>query len=301
VASPPPSRPKSVSVPAARSATQLNESAPLGISLAFWGVEVVVRVSTSRDLDYLAHHFADYVSAGREPGRDALRVWLTSTGEHAAFVDAIRHDGGLKSIHIDRGSGPQLWERWSDRPLQPSPLPPFSLPPLVGHVKLLHASAAALPNDGGRAITIGGGSLAGKTSVLVGLLERGWRFCADDTTPVLDGQVLRYTRPMNVRAQTLDSYPVLADRIRAVGRCVVTMTGDTFMVRPRDLSLPLGNERCTRIFSVRLEVSDEWRCVRGERTLRIDHDVRRHLGRSLDCIEASIASIGQSGPDLNDA
>jgi hypothetical protein len=271
-------------------ASTLDERARHSLALTFWGVDVVVRVPSLADRDYLGHHFADHLADRVDTG-EPIRVWMTYTGPFDAFVDALRHDGGVKSLHVDLGAGPELWEEWATSPSRPSPLPPFTLPPLAGRVRLLHASAAALPGDGSRAVTIGGASLAGKTSVLLGLLERGWRFCSDDTTPVVDGRIARYTRPLNVRAQSLGSFPLLADRIRAAGRCVLTRTGPTFMVRPRDLDLPRSDDFCTRVLSVRLEASADWHATQDGRSLVVGHDVERDLSRTLDRVEAAVSSI----------
>lgn len=226
-------------------------SSPEPLNFTFWGVGVTVEVPTALDGDHLRYYFDDHLdraavpaSTGtpRAPG-GGLRVVL-STSDRSGFVAALGDARVEKLISVDAGVGPVLYERFFAAARRPTPLPPFSLAPLRSTFRLRHAAAACPPSaradagGSGGAVLVTGASGAGKSSLLLGLLQRGWGFVADDIAPVhrAGGRVVRYGRPIGIRSQTLAVHRALGPAVERAGRPIRTASGTTWMTRPTSAS-----------------------------------------------------------------
>lgn len=184
--------------------------------LDFWGVEVVVTCSASTAA-HLRHYFADY-----EAVRERLRP---------AYSLVIRGDvagGAPLSYECTRSDGLRA-ESWGLDPSADTVLPPLNVLAKRGWVAM-HASAL-VPRGQKRALVIVGDSTAGKSTLALELLHRGWGFLSDDTT-ILNStrNIVPFTRPIGVRENTAQAFPWLADALREAP-AFATPTGTTRMVR----------------------------------------------------------------------
>jgi hypothetical protein len=256
----------------------------------------------------------------RAPG-GGLRVVL-STSDRSGFVAALGDARVEKLISVDAGVGPVLYERFFAAARRPTPLPPFSLAPLRSTFRLRHAAAACPPSaradaggSGGAtpvapgggagapadaamsrqakshrdgAVLVTGASGAGKSSLLLGLLQRGWGFVADDIAPVhrAGGRVVRYGRPIGIRSQTLAVHRALGPAVERAGRPIRTASGTTWMTRPEDLGFSLGPVSAPISGEVRVVPADDFRSVARGRSLLLCYRPQCHLERALDALEA---------------
>jgi hypothetical protein len=276
-------------------------SSPEPLNFTFWGVGVTVEVPTALDGDHLRYYFDDHLdrAAGsastgtpRPPG-GGLRVVL-STCDRSGFVAALGDARVEKLIYLDAGAGPVLYEGFFAAARRPTPLPPFSLAPLRSTFRLRHAAAACPPsasaNAGasGGAVLVTGASGAGKSSLLLGLLQRGWGFVADDIAPVhrAGGRVVRYGRPIGIRSQSLAVHQALGPAVERAGRPIRTASGTTWMTRPEDLGFSLGPASAPVSGEVRVVPADDFRSVARGRSLLLCYRPQCHLERALDALEA---------------
>ena len=276
-------------------------SSPEPLNFTFWGVGVTVEVPTALDGDHLRYYFDDHLdraavpaSTGtpRAPG-GGLRVVL-STSDRSGFVAALGDARVEKLISVDAGVGPVLYERFFAAARRPTPLPPFSLAPLRSTFRLRHAAAACPPSaradagGSGGVVLVTGASGAGKSSLLLGLLQRGWGFVADDIAPVhrAGGRVVRYGRPIGIRSQTLAVHRALGPAVERAGRPIRTASGTTWMTRPEDLGFSLGPVSAPISGEVRVVPADDFRSVARGRSLLLCYRPQCHLERALDALEA---------------
>jgi hypothetical protein len=246
------------------------------LSFDFWGTRIDARTHHPQDAAHLAYYFADHLCNAEPPAPVAIEF----IGDDAAFVESAPH---LRSV-LRRRSPTSAWD-----PLDqggPTPIPPFTEPPLSDRFKTIHASCAALPIDGERAIVISGESTAGKSAVLLGLLERGWHFLSDDTCVVdADSMVWPYGRPIGIRQQTRKILSGI--RIPAgVGVDFTTFTGLTTCIRAADLGFSVRNRPAKWAWTVHLVKSNSFTVERlAGNALRLQLDVSRHLKSAVACIE----------------
>lgn len=103
----------------------------------------------------------------------------------------------------------------------------------------LHATLVVSP--GGRAVAIGGPSMAGKSTTAVELVRRGWIFAGDDIVPIDHGSGMPVTRPYarpvhlsDAAATRLGADPALGRPLPGRTKRVYTLPTD---LHPRPLSL----------------------------------------------------------------
>jgi hypothetical protein len=263
---------------------------PGPLSFTFFGVAVELHVPTEQDSTYLAAHFDYYRTDGAE--RPDIRLWLEGDGD-LPFVTALMHEGHRKQVDVDTGTGRVVWESWSGRSQRGTPLPPFALPPLSNRFTVRHASAVS--PEPGRAVVVTGASRAGKTSLCLALVERGFAFLSDDTLLVTrESRVMPYLRPINVRDCTLRALPELRGKLAGTARAVWTPTGTTYMVAAHKVPYPIGVESevaCT------VRIAHAGGGLRVRRTpgeLAIIGDVTRHLAEAADEIEKAYAEVARA-------
>jgi hypothetical protein len=267
-------------------------SSPEPLNFTFWGVGVTVEVPTALDGDHLRYYFDDHLDRAAVRAA-ALRVVL-STSDRSGFVAALGDARVEKLIFVDAGAGPVLYEGFFAAARRPTPLPPFCLAPLRSTFRLRHAAAVCPPSasaeagGSGGAVLVTGASGAGKSSLLLGLLQRGWGFLADDIAPVhrAGGRVVRYGRPIGIRSQTLALYPALVPAVERAGRPIRTASGTTWMTRPGDLGFSLGPASAPVSGEVRVLPADDFRSVARGRSLLLCYRPQHHLERALDALEA---------------
>jgi len=267
-------------------------SSPEPLNFTFWGVGVTVEVPTALDGDHLRYYFDDHLDRAAVPA-GGLRVVL-STSDRSGFVAALGDARVEKLIFVDAGAGPVLYEGFFAAARRPTPLPPFSLAPLRSTFRLRHAAAACPPSaraeagGSGGAVLVTGASGAGKSSLLLGLLQRGWAFVADDIAPVhrAGGRVVRYGRPIGIRSQSLAVHRALGPAVERAGRPIRTASGTTWMTRPEDLGFSLGPASAPVSGEVRVVPADDFRSVARGRSLLLCYRPQCHLERALDALEA---------------
>ena len=248
------------------------------------------------------------VDRGRVPGligyRDGRPIGWISLAPREQYAK-LRRSPVMKPVDdrpvwsivcffVDAGAGPVLYEGFFAAARRPTPLPPFSLAPLRSTFRLRHAAAACPPSaraeagGSGGAVLVTGASGAGKSSLLLGLLQRGWAFVADDIAPVhrAGGRVVRYGRPIGIRSQSLAVHRALGPAVERAGRPIRTASGTTWMTRPEDLGFSLGPASAPVSGEVRVVPADDFRSVARGRSLLLCYRPQCHLERALDALEA---------------
>jgi hypothetical protein len=263
-------------------------AAPPGLRLAlrFWGEDIEAEVPTAADVDHFGFVFIDH-RVGRRPGGGAARVRFETDGGDG-FVAALTDPSVEKRVLVDRGRGLRLYERWHDRPARPTPLPPLFLPALAG-LRVVHG-AAANRRDGGGAVALLGASMAGKSTLLVGLGQRGWKVVCDDLLAVdTAGRALPYGRPVGVRETTLALFPGWAPLVRSAGRPMATASGTTWLVHPAAAALPVEREAAPIRLRVRVRRSERFSAEAvGPGRLDLGWRPDRHLAAALDAVEEAL-------------
>lgn len=175
---------------------------------------VICSASTAAHLRY---YFADY---------EAVREQFCPTYSLVIRGDV---DGDHPVSYQCSGPDGRATDRWSLDASADTVLPPLNELAKRGWVAV-HASALVPPGQD-RALVILGDSTAGKSTLTLELLRRGWGFLSDDTT-ILDSRlnILPFTRPIGVRENTAQAFPWLADALRDAP-AFTTPTGVTRMVR----------------------------------------------------------------------
>lgn len=265
----------------------------VGLHANFWGTHVAMLVEHGADEKRLRYYFQDYLvddhhdvdwevllrsTEGAFIGGDSDQsstVWVRRPGQAWALYDGGRH--GLRHA---------------------TAIPPFSLPPLSGQVRTLHASAASPPWSPDHALVLHGQSTAGKSSLLLALLQRGWSFITDDTAVIdSDSMLLRYFRPIGIRERLFTANPWLANHVDHAPT-FDTPTGVTHAVHPRDLGVPLAPERTTWQWTVQMTPGEDFHTdILGPQTMRLQFSVDNHLPQAVDAIESWTRRTGSSDDD----
>lgn len=174
-------------------------------------------VCSAPTAEHLRFYFADYEVARQLPC--------------PAYSLVIRGDvTGDRPVTYQCSGSDRRDAEWRDmEPSADTVLPPLGALAQRGWAAL-HASALVPPAQN-RALVIVGDSTAGKSTLALELLHRGWGFLSDDTT-ILDSarNIVPFTRPIGVRERTAQSFPWLADVLRKAP-AFTTPTGITRMVR----------------------------------------------------------------------
>lgn len=253
------------------------------LPLQFWGVNVDVEVACRHDATHLAFYFEGHMRLAGDP---VIRVVLDTDPPGHGFVSGIGDPGIVKLVAVDHGTGLGVYERFTDRAQRPTPLPPFCLPPFVARFRIHHAACAVTP-DGQYAVLIRGASGSGKSTVLLGLLERGWQFMADDIAVAEQRFVHRYHRPIGIRTATMRLFPHLA-RVREQALAFETATGTTVMARPHDLGYRIGPATARLEKTVTLGAAQHLNITKHSGTLSVSFDPQRHLTEAIDTIAAYV-------------
>jgi hypothetical protein len=260
-------------------------SEPATLRLGFWGVGVQVCHVHPQDMNHLGYYFRDH----RVDAAAHVRVRL-STGDGSSFLASLTDHRVEKRVFVDTGDGWRLYERFNLRAQLPTVLPPFTMPPLSSLIRIAHGSVAVPPN-GGPAVVIRGASMAGKSSLLLALLCRGWAFLADDiVVSAADGTVQPYGRPLGIRAATLSMFPSLESVVRERAIPIMTASGWTYMVHPADLGLQACRTPVRPGLRIDLRRSDSLSVDDETAVLRVGYRPDRHLATVAGVIEDAAAN-----------
>jgi hypothetical protein len=245
----------------------------------FWGAATAVTVSNLEDEQHLLYYFQEYAV---EP-QAQLDVQIRLAGPES---ESFTNGTGPKQIWVKSGGYDWIhYETYTDRSTRPTPLPPFTFPPLSARVKTIHASAAATPDAPYRAVVFLGESTVGKSALLLTLLKRGWRFITDDTAVVTrSSTLLRYCRPIGVREETLQREPWLRAAV-SISPQFQTFTGTTHAVNPRALHAPLAPDETPWDWTVQLHSAATFEVSTIKQTMSVQFDVAEHSDLVADAIE----------------
>lgn len=242
------------------------------LTFEFWGTSVRVVTTSPRVASHLTYYFRDYHSPSKGGKTDYL---LRITGDSLSFEDP--HEFTIFS------NSENAWK--PVQPNTPTLIPPFKDKRLRKRFQLLHASAAASPNGANRGVVMTGPSTSGKSTLLIKLLERGWKFISDDTVLVENGNTLYpYTRPIGIRASSLKLFPHLTPKTISAP-AFHTSTGLTHMVHASDLGAPTAANPASWEWTILLSTSHNLSVKPiGPQTLLINYSVHRHLDSVTDAV-----------------
>lgn len=195
----------------------------------FWGIPVRCLFSSQAQLDWFNYYFQDYIS------ECVPRIFIAfrTKGLAEAPETLFRFDILLSSdgIHWD------MYASHENLETVPAVIPPFGLKSFRTQFKTLHGAAVCTCEGDG--LVISGASTAGKTTLMLALLETGMAFVADDIVVVqlVNGkQFLRpFSRPLGIRANTAERFKahLLPEHLRRKFR---TTYGLSYPVHINDLS-----------------------------------------------------------------
>jgi len=204
------------------------------VDLDFFGAAVRVHVATAREQaqweDFFKYHRAD-----RHSDID-VDVYLASGREETTFFESIvAKDGVPKAIFVRADGVLRLWSSFRTWSSAPTPLPPFSLPPLDERVAILQASAVARP-DGAGAVLFLAPPYQGKSTLANTFIAAGSQPLADNTTVVhatTEPLVAPYLTPSGIREESVGLLPELEpaeEMARPEHVTVSEVTGRVFLV-----------------------------------------------------------------------
>jgi len=215
----------------------VSTSTRVSIGMSFWGIDCHIDVQSEDDADFLTHVFRSFLVHQVDA---AHAVELATEPPAQGFIASI---GNERVEKIVRTKAPgQAWvdyERFRYRARRLSPVPPFQTEAFRSRFTLLHGASLATPD--GRGIALLGRSLAGKSTLTLELLRRGWRLLSDDLTVVdhaadVPACLRRFDRPVGIRERTRRQLGWL-DTLPAVGAAanVMTATGLTTVVHADEM------------------------------------------------------------------
>jgi hypothetical protein len=102
----------------------------------------------------------------------------------------------------------------------------------IENVPVVHAASA---NINGRRLAFVGDKRAGKTTLMLRLIQEGYAVHGDENLVITDEGALSYPRSLHVKAPSLDVLPALADRIRSMPS-VSNWVGDILYICPPDFT-----------------------------------------------------------------
>jgi hypothetical protein len=239
------------------------------LRLDFWGVIVAIECSRPT-ADHLRYYFGDYIAANEI--ENSLRLRVHGDLPHARDCSfEVKDDHATSWLPIDG--------------VADSVLPPFAELAKRGW-SCLHASAVQSPSGRGGVVIVGD-STAGKSTLALELLRRGWLFLSDDSTIITsDGEIVPFTRPIGVRENTMRSAAWIRDLVVGSPR-IVTATGTTQMVKPTAIA-EIGIQT-TWQWTIRLTRAEEWRFTRSTpQTFSVHCDLPAEVLRVADAFEKAI-------------
>lgn len=257
------------------------------LPLSFWGTKVDVQVQTLLDAQHMRYYFQDYLlpSEGRTPS--AIKVELVAP--NGPYVAA---EPGERALRVKTAKSND-WVLVGEN--DPSPIPPFTYDGLRTRFRTFHGSCIAPPHRPDRGLVIHGQSTAGKSTLLLHLLDRGWTFVADDTCVVAsDGGIVPYTRPIGVRDVASKSIP-LVEKARGKGISFATRTGTTRAIHVRDLSLSPSKGPVLWTWTAELVRSPHFTVDQvSPQSWRVSLDVDAHAISAVTALE-DLCGLGRDG------
>ncbi|MGG5170898.1 hypothetical protein ACQR35_01805 [Pseudarthrobacter sp. J1738] len=241
------------------------------LDLEFWGVLVSARCESAATAEHLRHYFRDYeVDAGVPADLDII-----FTGEGLPFSSETQS--------FIRYAGEPGWREIGAA--EPTVLPPLGHPRLRNAFRTVHASAAVPPQMHKKALLLTGISTAGKSTILLELLRRGWGFIADDTVLVSENNTLcPFTRPIGIRQATADRSPWLTKYLDK-SPAFETPTGITRMVHAKDLGAWVPESETPWSWTVLLVPSGSFSTIQlGPSTIEMNLDISTHLNLAVEAI-----------------
>lgn len=241
------------------------------LNLEFWGVLVSVSCESAATAEHLRYYFRDYaVDAGVPADLDIIFTGpgLPFSSETQSYV---------------RYAGETAWREIDEA--EPTVLPPLGHPRLRQAFRTVHASAAVPPHNHKKALLLTGISTAGKSTLLLELLQRGWGFVADDTVLVSENHTLYpFTRPIGVRQATAARSQWLTTYLEKAP-AFETPTGITRMVHAKDLGAWVPKRDIPWGWTALVVPSDSFFTTQlGPSTIEMKLDISRHLKSAVEAI-----------------
>ena len=182
------------------------------MSLAFFGVTCRYHVERCEDAERLFYIFREFTVPDCEVP-DLVFFLRVVSGSGRGLMGEIISPGSKIAIYFRERGSEALQERiWPD-----APFPPLLARPFSGKYLVLHGCGVVNPR--GRAIVFAAPSLAGKTSLLLECIRRGFRCIADDLLfiDIRTLKVCKYPKLVSIRESTLTLFPYLESMIAGLG------------------------------------------------------------------------------------
>ncbi|OJF12985.1 hypothetical protein [Couchioplanes caeruleus] len=267
------------------------------MSVDFFGTRVDYVCRDDRTHSMLEYYLRPHVRTPTWEAQCRLQVALLNSGG-CSFQRALTYAGLEKRIYANEGDGWRLYDRFFAKSSRPTPLPPLSFPGFRGGYRSLHAAAACSPGTEAKAVMIRGESGAGKSSLLLALLVRGWGFLSDDVCVVrrADSRIVPYGRPIGVRAPAramLERF--WKDGLMAADKeaiSVSTRSGRTSMLRSENLGFMAGAKPVPLALEVMLTRGTRFEAIKhGPAQITLRWTPESDLWRASSLIEEAIASL----------
>lgn len=246
----------------------------------FWGVRVQTCLPTLEDKNHLAYYFRDYRI---EPaGKSDILINFKTCNNDIPYMKAAASQRSVEAI--DSAGNVTNWHG-EETVSGPTPLPPFTLKPLCELVTTIHAAAAAPPDAPEHAVLIHGPSMAGKSSLIMALANKGWWFLSDDTVPInSQGIALPFTRPVGIRERTARRNGINASLYKDA-HCFSTTVGNTLSVHPSDLGYKTSHPVPVRwVVTLKPATHFNARIVKNNHLI-LELDIHHHEAEATRAIE----------------
>jgi hypothetical protein len=260
--------------------------------LRFWDVLVKLNLPTTEDSLHFRFQFRSFLDSTADRPDIQLDFGVNAS---LPWHQALLNPAVEKTIYISKpNSTPLLYESWLESSRLPTVLPPLWIAPFAGSFRAVHAACAATPSAPEVAVVLTGASGTGKSSLLLALLQLGYKYVSDDLLPLRGQQILPYFRTMNIRDHTLR---VLDEGLRQLveekSHAILTPSGHTYLVHPEDLGFQYTKHRAFDHFLlVRLVKAGTYRSVSAGRKLEIAWDALRHLPSAIRDIRDALEKLG---------
>ena len=206
--------------------SELKKQTPHEIYLNFYGACTRIRVKSLADIEQLRFFYGYCEVINKKP--DITIALLVD--EEKGFIASLLDSHAAKAIYIETDDKLIKWEDTS------SPIPPFSLKPLLGKYLLIHSSF--IVNKSGKGIMLPAVHYQGKTSLMIELVRCGNKFLTDDISVIDNNLIVKpFPKPIGIRYNTLDVIPEIKGTLDDVSskQYVSNVTGHLWVVRMQDL------------------------------------------------------------------
>ncbi|MEQ6204816.1 hypothetical protein ABMC88_17375 [Sulfitobacter sp. HNIBRBA2951] len=163
-----------------------------------------------------------------------IEVFFEVIGSTNSFIESIfRKNYSRKAMYLAQDNHLQLWAAFDEWSSVPSPLPPYTLPPLNKRVWAINASAVRTAS--GRGIIFVAPPYQGKSTIANAIVQAGGAPLSDNVT-MLDRQrakILPYLTPTGIREETLKKLPGLEEAVANMHMPFVTVsevTGTVYLL-----------------------------------------------------------------------